>query len=50
MRYEKLIWVVLAMFLSVSASWEENSLVGGVTGSREYQATDGGSQIPPPTP
>lgn len=48
MRFEKLVWIVLMMFLSVGATWEETSLVGGVGADREYQAADGTSQIPPP--
>ena len=50
MRFESLLWMVLAMFLMGGAAWEEGSLVGGVSGSRDYQAADGGSEIPPPDP
>jgi hypothetical protein len=46
MRFEKLMWFALAFILS-SAAWEENSLTGGVSRTREYQATDGTSDIPP---
>jgi hypothetical protein len=50
MRFEKLVWTVLAMFLVVGAGWDEQSLVGGVTESRDYQAADGGTEVPPPPP
>jgi len=48
MRFEKLVWFVLAMFLSAGATFEETSIVGAVGEEREYQAADGTSQIPPP--
>ena len=53
MRFEKLLWVVLAMFLSGGAG---DTLVGAVsdagseTGSGEYQALDGTAGNPPPRP
>jgi len=50
MRFESLLWMALAMFLVGAASWEEQSLVGGVSDSGGYQAADGGSEVPPPRP
>ena len=48
MRFESLLWTVLAVFLVGSAAWEGDALVGGVSsGGRDYQATDGGMKIPP---
>lgn len=47
MRFEKLIWLVMVFALS-SAAWEEKSISGAIGGNREYQATDGASEIPPP--
>lgn len=49
MRFESLLWTVLAVFMLGSAAFEADTLVGGVSGGgREYQATDGGQIIPPP--
>lgn len=45
MRFESLLWTALAMLLMGGAGWNTDSLVGG---SRDYQATDGTSQVPPP--
>ena len=50
MRFENLLWTVLAMFLIGGAGWDRDSLVGDVSGGGEYQAADGGSIIPPPNP
>jgi len=47
MRFEKLLWVVLAMFLTGGAEVGD-TLVGAVSESGEYQAADGGTGNPPP--
>lgn len=48
MRFESLLWSVLAMFL-VGAAWETQTVVGGVSGGPGFQAADSGSDIPPPS-
>lgn len=48
MRFESLLWTLLAMFLIGGVGWDGDSLVGDVSGGGEYQAADGASEIPPP--
>ena len=47
MRFESLLWWVLAMFLAAS-TWEPQIVVGGVAAAPEFQAADSGADIPPP--
>ena len=49
MRFEGLLWTVLALFIVGSGVLQEDTLGGGVSsGGREFQATDGSDKIPPP--
>ena len=50
MRFESLLWSLLALFLVAGAGWEEQTLVGGATAGPEFQAADSGSDVPPPRP
>lgn len=49
MRFESLLWTVLALFIVGGSLLEPETLGGGVSpGGQEYQATDGGAKMPPP--
>lgn len=48
MRFESLLWAVLAMFLMGGVAGDGASLAGDVSAGGEYQAADGGSTVPPP--
>jgi hypothetical protein len=54
MRFESLLWSILAMFLVVNSTWETPSLADGATAdgataTDTFQSADSGSDIPPPT-
>jgi hypothetical protein len=49
MRFESLVWTLLALFLVGGSVVGTDTLVTGVnTGGREYQSADGDVKIPPP--
>ena len=49
MRFESLLWTMLALFLVGGSAIEtENVVVGVNTGGGEYQAADGDQKVPPP--
>ena len=48
MRFEKLIWTVLAMWLASAASLWTAAPKASTGEPGEYQAADGGSTFPPP--
>ena len=50
MKFESLMWSVLAMFLVWGATWEKQPLVGGATEDAGFQAADSGTDVPPPRP
>jgi hypothetical protein len=47
MRFESLLWTVLALFI-IGGSALETDTVGVSTGAANYEATDGGGKWPPP--
>ena len=47
MRFEKLVWAVLALFLS-GGGWFGVPDDGAVSDGGKYEAADGGSDVPPP--
>lgn len=48
MRFESLLWTVLALFIVGTSPLGTDTLATGVSsGGREYQASDGGQRIPP---
>ena len=47
MRFESLLWMALMLFI-VGAAGGGDKIVGAAAGSGEFQAADGGTDIPPP--
>jgi hypothetical protein len=49
MRFESLLWLVLAMLLSGGVGWDGGS-AQPPQDAEQFEAADGGTEIPPPRP
>ena len=50
MRFESVIWAVLALLLAGSAPWNDPSSLQPLQTDEQYEARDGGSTVPPTGP
>jgi hypothetical protein len=48
MRFEKIVWTLLALFIVGGSGVETDMVVGGVDTRGQYQAADGEQKVPPP--
>ena len=50
MRFESVLWAVLALLLAGGAAWDETASLQPLQSEEQFEAKDGGSTIPPTGP
>ena len=47
MRFESVLWAVLALLLAGGAAWNDNTTVQPLQTDEQFEAADGGAKFPP---